>query len=202
MSVFEVGFCFCCSYRGTSVLMYAKMPQNSDSLHLRSSSITSNLWLAPSCSALPLVCFPFTDVVPPSLPFLFGAAFFWSLSPLLDKEWRGQKREDEEDGGMSNSVSCCCCQNIALAFFVFFSASFVQNSWSFSLRWHIMVSDSEVGTFDRHLMWQQMDIIYCSGHNIAGVNTFLVSDLGMFKGFIDSAVCLTLLEINLSVNYR
>lgn len=47
-----------------------------------------------------------------------------------------------------------------------------------------------------------MDIIYCSGHNIAAVNTFLVSDLGMFKGFIDSAVCLTLLEINLSVNYR
>lgn len=130
MSVFDFFFFFFCfSYHGISVLMYAKMPQNSVSVHLCSFSIPSNLWLVPSCSALPSVCFPFTGV-PPSLPSLFAEAFFWSLSPLLDKEWHGQKREEEEDGGMSNSVSCCYCQNIALAFFVF-SAYLVQNSWLF-----------------------------------------------------------------------
>lgn len=147
----------CFSYHGISVLMYAKMPQNSVSVHLCSFSILSNLWLAPSCSALPSVCFPFTDV-PPSLPSPFAEAFFWSLSPLLDKEWHGQKREEEEDGGMSNSVSCCYCQNIALAFFVFLHFWF-RIPGSFSKRWQSMVSDSEVGTFDRHLIGQEMDVI-------------------------------------------
>lgn len=58
-------------------------------------------------------------------PPLFAAAFFWSLSPLLVKEWHGQKREEGEDAEMSNSCWycwiiasqlfggdlfwCCCC---------------------------------------------------------------------------------------------
>ena len=141
-------------YHGTSIL-YAKMPQNSVSVNLHSFSIP--LWLAPSCSALPSVCFPFTDVVPPSLPSLFAAAFFWSLSPLLDKEWHGQKTEEEEDRGMSNCL-VLLLSKYSISLFCF-SASFVQNSWVFSKRWQSMVSDSEVGTFDRHLMWQQIDVI-------------------------------------------
>lgn len=105
---------------------------------------------------------------------------------------------------MSNSLSCCYCQNIALAFFVVvFSSvfsvvfSFVQNSWVFSKRWQSMVSDSEVGTFDRHLMRQQTDVIWHTQYCRCTACTFLLSDLGLFKCFINSVVCLTLLEITL-----
>lgn len=70
---------------------------------------------------------------PPACPVLFCSApglfpFHWSrpsfppllsllqhssgLSPLLVKEWHGQKREEGEDAGMSNSVSWYC-RNIA-----------------------------------------------------------------------------------------
>lgn len=64
-SVFEVLFR---PYHGVSVLLHAEMAQNRASVHLHSPSIPSTLRLARSCSALPPVCFPFTDVVPPSLP--------------------------------------------------------------------------------------------------------------------------------------
>lgn len=48
-------------------------------------------------------------------PPLFAAAFFWSLSPLLVKDWHGQKREEGEDAGMSNS--CWYCRIIASQLF-------------------------------------------------------------------------------------
>lgn len=100
---------------------------------------------------------------------------------------------------MSNSLSCCCCQKTALAFFcfVFFPTFFVQNSWVFSKRWQSMASDSEVGTFDRHLMRQLIDIISYTQYCRCTACTFLLSDLGPFKGFINTVVCLALLEITL-----
>lgn len=104
-------FFICYSYRihGVSVLLHAEMARKCLSVHLHSSSISSTLRLARSCSALPPVCFPFPDLVPPLLSLLQHSS---GLSPLLVKEWHGQKREEGEDAGMSNSVSWHC-RNIA-----------------------------------------------------------------------------------------
>lgn len=66
-------------------------------------------------------------------PPLFAAAFFWSLSPLLVKEWHGQKREEGEDAKMSNS--CWYCRIIASQ--SFWGACF----WFCCIFWGALVGD-------------------------------------------------------------
>lgn len=130
------------------------------SVHPRSSSIPPNLWLAPSCPALPPLCFPFTDTVPPSLPSLASLQHFPGLClPCWSRSDRGQTSERGR-GGRRN-VKLCLVPLLSKQHqpFLFFPHLLLRIPGSFSKRWQSMVSDSEVGTFDRHFMWQQMGVI-------------------------------------------
>lgn len=145
-------FLICYSYRihGVSVPLHAEMAQNCLSVHLHSSSISSALRLARSCSALPPVCFPFTDLVPPSLPSspLFAAAFFW----LVSLAGQGVTRAEEGGRGGCRNVKLCLLilseYSITTLFWLLLHP-WPRILWSFSRRWQSMVSDSEVGPLDR-----------------------------------------------------
>lgn len=115
--------------------------------------MTPRPWLALSCSALPPVCFPFTDGVPLSLPSLFAAAFIWSFSPLLVKERHRRRRRRQECQILSCADTLGLFHQTFLFSFLLLLLLLLQFSIlaAYNKRWQSMGTNSEVGTLDRYI---------------------------------------------------
>lgn len=175
-------------YHGASVLLHAEMAQNRASVHLHSSSIPSTLRLARSCSALPPVCFPFTDAVPPSLPSSLCCSILLIFVSLAGQ---GLTRAEERGrGGCRNVKLLLILSDYSITTFwgggLFLVLLYLLGS--FSWRWQSVVSDSEVGPLDSrscdntHTFVQYMH--YCRRMCCPALWFW-----GMYQLFIDAVVC-------------